>query len=98
MKYIVIRRTWRSFIQECPVIFPEEFTHPEMFEAIRKGVEDMEDAELVSAGFLDIMTALNCYGMSGGLKSASRGAADTNLIREYINDRGVVGWQTEGHA
>jgi hypothetical protein len=98
MKYIVIRRTWRTFVQECPIIFPEEFTHPQMFEAIKGGIEDMEDAVIVSAGFVDIMTMLNCHGVSGGLKLASRGSVDSSRIREYINDRGVVGFDHEAQA
>ncbi len=91
MKYIVLKRTWHHFTQECPIIFPEEFTHPEVFYAITEGIADMKDVALVSAGFINILNEPHCFGVSGGLNNlASRGTVDSYRIREYINDRGIV--------
>jgi hypothetical protein len=89
MKYIVFRRTWHSFIQECPVIFPSELNHEEVFHAL-KDVDGMEDAALVSAGFLDLLHAPHCFGNSDTLHATSRGSVDANMIKDYINNRGII--------
>ena len=66
MKYIVFKRTWYSFIQEVPIIFPIELNHREVFESV-KNVDGMEDAVLVSAGFLNLLQAPHCFGNSDSL-------------------------------
>jgi len=89
MKYIVFKRTWHSFIQEVPIIFPSELNHEEVFHSL-KGVDGMEDAVLVSAGFLDLLYAPHCFGNSDTLHMTSRGLADANMIKNYINNRGII--------
>lgn len=99
MKYILLRRTWHSFIQEVPIIFPVEFNHKEVFDSVKQGVQGLEDAVLVSAGFLNILDAPHCFGLSDTLHSSSRGSVDSNTIRNYINNRGIVDWDLdEAHA
>ena len=89
MKYIVLKRTWYSFIQEIPIIFPVELNHKNIFDAV-KDVDGMEDAVLVSAGFLNILHAPHCFGNSDTLHTTSRGVIDSNIIRNFINNRGVL--------
>ncbi len=90
MKYIMLKRTWNSLVQELPIIFPEELPHNEVFDSIKAGVRCMENAELVSAGFVHILDTPHCFGVSDSLCSESRRSVDSNRIREYINNHGVV--------
>ncbi len=89
MKYIVFKRTWHSFIQELPIIFPIELNHKEVFDSV-KNVDGMEGAVLVSAGFLNLLHAPHCFGNSDSLRTKSRGPIDADMIRNYINNRGIV--------
>lgn len=89
MKYIVLKRTWHSYQQEVPIIFPMELNHKEVFDSI-KNVDGMKNAVLVSAGFLNIMEAPHCFGNSDALSSTSRGQIDANMIRNYVNNHGML--------
>lgn len=90
MKYIVLKRNWHSlFVQELPIIFPEELNHKQIFDSV-KNVEGMADALVVSGGFLHILNPPICFGNSDSLLTTSRGAVDAELIRHYINNRGVL--------
>ena len=90
MKYIMLKRPWNSSVQELPIIFPEELPHNEVFDSIKAGVGALEDAELVSAGFVHILDTPHCFGVSDSLFSESRRSVDSNRIREYINNHGVL--------
>jgi len=89
VKYIVLKRTWHSFIQEVPIIFPGDLNHNEVFDSI-KGLVGMEDAMLVSAGFLTILDAPYCFGNSDTLHAVSRGPVDADMIKNFINNHGIV--------
>lgn len=93
MKYIVFKRTWYSLMQELPIIFPIELNHKQIFDSV-KTVDGMEGAVLVSAGFLNIMHAPHCFGNSDSLHVTSRRSIDANMIKNYVNNRGLL---TEGN-
>jgi hypothetical protein len=89
MKYLVLRRTWCAYTQEVPIIFPKDLMHSQVFDSV-KSVVGMEDAEVISAGFLHMLNAPYCYGNSDTLRATSRGAIDAAMIKDFINSRGIL--------
>lgn len=81
MKYIVFE-TPRG---EAPVLFPHDFTHSWV-------AGELRPMRPVSAGFLEMTAAgeIRCFGHSSSLNLASRGEADTALVRRHLNGGGAV--------
>lgn len=82
MKYVVFRIPGETISQEVPVIFPDQFVHSLMAEALQQAIvahlPEGGNVEVVSAGDIRIRNAI-CSGKSSTLQLRSRGK-DTFLV------------------
>ena len=80
MKYIVFAASGGA---EAPVLFPHSFTHSWV-------AGELRPMRPISAGFLEMTAAgeIRCFGHSSSLNLASRGEADTALVRRHLSGGG----------
>ena len=93
MKYVVIRRTLGTVVQEFPVIFPDDLPHRDVAEAIGFVVSRLPPKDTVvngpvSAGQVIFEKAPHCYGWSAGLTLDSR-PTDSTLIFTMDSTNGI---------
>ena len=90
MKYIVIRTNDRGIIREFPIIFPNDFIHKDVADAVRL-FPPCRRGVVVAAGELSSMEIDSaCHGRSTTLHATSRERTDDKLIRNHDYFHGIV--------
>jgi hypothetical protein len=81
MKYIV----FKSPRGDAPVLFPHEFTHSWV-------AGELRPLKPLAAGFVEMGAdgQIRCFGHSSSLNLASRGQADTELLRRHLAGGGRI--------